>query len=480
MSEPKFGSVFPTLNRPEYPSSPEIFTTAIAWNLFDSNIGNTGDSIVFKTKSTGSGITKSSATPTFSKLIDRGSGLSGKLGQEGVRLTGQKSAPGFDLIGQNFVEGLLNGLTGTSSARSNSISVVPLTPALAMLQTVRGMKGTGSNFALMLEQIFALGNTADDESVSQLWLQSVTRQIENDPLLAAVEGSLASLFPHQRKVQKSPSSIDPWGVLSYTPHLDGNTPFHWFNRTWRNLNSQKWVDALPPRVWSDWASSVMRTAFGMSYLWEAEWAHRLSAQILDKSEPPQLGGIIVDGLLPWLPKESPMSIRSFGPALSRKLRTGGELRKLIQEASQTKKLDGVPYSQAVLLLRGDASFMSALAQAKFSPPLGAAHKSTVEAVTYSLKTRSEIGDGVDYYGLLRSKGVSKYLVIEPGTEWLAAFVSLTSQAPKGVINLGQVMENFSALGLNPPLGDLISGLERAGLATGSDDADSGLAVETAF
>jgi hypothetical protein len=101
-----------------------------------------------------------------------------------------------------------------------------------------------------------------------------------------------------------------------------------------------------------------------------------------------------------------------------------------------------------------------------------------EAVRYALMVRPETGPFKDHYGLLRARG--RYLVIDPGTEWVTVMASLSCPSPGTQTDVASLMTSLAELGLRPELGDLIRLLERAGLAHGSADADQGVVVQSAF
>ena len=70
--------------------------------------------------------------------------------------------------------------------------------------------------------------------------------------------------------------------------------------------------------------------------------------------------------------------------------------------------------------------------------------------------------------------------VAPTTEWMAVLASLSSSQPHSTISLGELMNNLRTLGLRPAVKEVVALLENAGLARGSDDADLGLKIETAY
>jgi hypothetical protein len=280
--------------------------------------------------------------------------------------------------------------------------------------------------------------------------------------------------PRDRKSDEA----DLWAVGQAFPELIAQSPMGWFTRSWGNLTSDKWIDALPPRVWTDWASSVLRTTFGMTYLWEASWFHALSEGILSTNVQ-ELPIVRMTGasLIPWAPSDLPISLRGVKGYIDKTIRTGSEISSVLSAFIKEKGLADVSIGEGIQSLRRDSKFMTALVSAKNLPTQR--HTSTVEAVTYSLNIRKEFGEGADYFGLLSLKS-GRFRVPDPGTEWLAAVVSLSSSAPRESINLGKLLFELNSLGLNPPNSELVAELEKAGLARGSADSDIGLSIDTAF
>ncbi|BDQ00949.1 hypothetical protein AKACHI_12850 [Aquiluna sp. KACHI24] len=485
MNECKVRDLFPKLNRPEYPTSPEIFLTSIAWGLFDVEGVSADVRRKFRRQQRHSDQNASGEQRggkveySWERLVEPSSGFASNLRDAGFALS-RGSVGEQLLISSDFVKALLSGVTGTTSIKSDSIAVSPLSPSLALLQTVKGMKGTNANFALMFEQIWQLGLVDSEDSIGESWLRASERMLDRNMHLKALDRALDStkgFGPRVRKNSRS-SQSEPWAIGQAYPELMIQSPMGWFTRSWKNLTSEQWIDALPPRVWTDWASAVLRTAFGMTYLWEAAWYHTVAENILSR-ESQQFNFSSMRGalLLPWAPSDLPISLRGVKGYIDKKVRTGSEISSLLSTTVKEMGLADVSLEVGLEALRRNANFLKSLAAAKNLPTTR--HTSTVEAVTYSLNIRKEFGEGADHFGLLSLKG-GRFRVPDPGTEWLAAVVSLSSRAPRESINMGNLLFELNSMGLNPPTSELVSELERAGLARGSADADIGLNIDTAF
>jgi hypothetical protein len=137
----------------------------------------------------------------------------------------------------------------------------------------------------------------------------------------------------------------------------------------------------------------------------------------------------------------------------------------------------LPLEKVLSRMSADEALVSELTATLGSAPQ---KKSNLwEAIRYSLMVRDESGPYADHYGILRSRG-SRYLIPDPGTEWIAVVASLCCPGPSSQTDLGEVMRSLRELGLRPELSEVVNLLERAGLARGSADADQGVIVESAF
>jgi hypothetical protein len=475
-----FGNLIPELRRPEYAPSPETFLTSIAWSMFDLPSVSSTERVLFRQKERESSKVGKTHRFMYAELLNRSAEFKVALKDAGIQLGGPAERVDADLV-----QGILNGLSGTSSLSSSFISAVPIVPSSALLQTVRGMKGkdTDTNFAGMLETIFLFGamDAGSSPRLAELWLRSLESRLIDYPLLGAIDQAIDSLVGPRVKKPLRESPIQSWKLLDALPELKRNSPFAWLHSSWINLNSTDWVDALPPRVWTDWAATLLRTSFGMTYLWEAAWVNRVATLILDDSSAAaDIAGVSIGGLLHWSPSSATQELRDAGRYIGRPLRRSGELRKIIEDYVQTSGGDSLDVVSGLERAKRDRNLKSRLAQVRLKPKAGKAYKDTVEAVSYSLQTRGGSGANADFYGVLNSFGRRGAWEVSPGTEWLACVASLIAAKPGLSLNLGQVMNQLSNIGISVNTPQVISLLERAGLARGSDDADLGLSVQTAF
>jgi hypothetical protein len=106
-------------------------------------------------------------------------------------------------------------------------------------------------------------------------------------------------------------------------------------------------------------------------------------------------------------------------------------------------------------------------------------KNTIETVQYSLGIRQETGKHADFYGLLARRS-RRFLVVQPGEEWIVVVASMCAGVPGGRTILRNVRKSIAELGIGVSREVLIGELERAGLTTSSHDADDAIEVWAGF
>lgn len=464
------------LNRPQYVSVPEAMISALAWRLFtidfaeDKNASNGVASkplalLYQNSQKPSKTLHKVSTRPEKAKVA--------KLG-ELLHQAGLETSADFELLGN----AVANSIAGIRSEKGGGQPASPLSPGLALMQNMRGLQGTKNppDLGKIIESLFALGDNQNDPSPSAagLWLQAAERRLSNDPLVRAIDQSLEmAVFGQERIAKSDPGAqqAEEWRGLF------PGTPFTWFCKTWKTLTKDEWVDALPARIWVDWATTVLRLGLGLGYLWEAAWYENIARQVLSRSI--RSWQELIDGVsepLPWRSNQASVSVRDVAPIILWRLHRGDQIRALLDDWISDHEAEDWELATVLTRMGEDNSLRSSLTEA-----LGSRKQSRAnvwEAVKYALMTRDSSGPFADYYGVLKSRG--RYLLVDPGTEWTAVVASLSCPGPGEYCNVGTVLRNLSILGLRPELGDLIDLLERAGMARGSADADHAVLVQSAF
>lgn len=482
-AKPAFKDCILALKRPEYVALPEVLISSLAWQLNeDQKRADDKASVgrIFKVLSE----SKSKRI----KLIQRPAGREQYL-DLGKRLKLHGIRPD-SLDALELADGALSSVAGIKSSKGRTQAVSPLTPHLALLQNTRGVtaKNSPPDVAGYLQQLFDLAASPNDKSsvqVAEAWYNASSRRLQNDPLLRIIDQAIRDSLLHDISDNLT-FNLEDQQSSNPTILVDcGPTPFTWFRENWLSLTSDEWVDALPARVWVDWALTILRLSVGMGYLWESAWYVCIGEAIVqsnmdgvDGTTRPKDIAKSIDSLLPWRQKRSSTSIRDVNSALRLTTFRGQAIRELLSEFfAQNPTTGGEPFDVGISLAAQDLNLVNRLREKLTTrQPHG---KTAWETIRYNLITREESGPFTDYYGLLRTAG-SRYLVIEPGTEWIAVVASLACREPGGEANLADLLKSLSSLGLHPDMTDIVSLLERAGLARGSADADQGVQIKSAY
>ncbi|MFP3578737.1 hypothetical protein SB659_04015 [Arthrobacter sp. SIMBA_036] len=458
-------------NRPEYFSVPEALLSALAWRAYGSAPDQEqGKALGLMYKAQAKETQYLTLRPTKPE-----EGAAQALGAQ-LRGRGISTSASDRLLG----DAVSSSVTGIRIEKTGNQPSSPMTPALALMQNPRGVlvKQGPPDFGAIIESLFAVGHPVGGPAMSatELWLRASDQRLELDPLLKSIDASMMSTVFQDKyhRLDVFPIAEDSVDWCGLYP----GTPYEWFAKSWQALTSKEWVEALPARVWVDWATTVLRLAMGLGFLWEYSWYEALGSVIVRDSVPDtfeELRGM-VRSPLPWQSSRSSISVRDVGATIKGRISRGERVRRSLKE--RIKEVEGD--KNAIEFLRSSA------ANSDFRQFLAAeitdkkeAGKLVWETVKYGLQVREASGPFTDYYGILKTRG-RRYLVIDPGTEWIAVVASLACGAPGTQCNVGDVLRDLTILGMRPELGDLVSLLERAGMARGSADADHAVIVESAF
>lgn len=466
------------LNRPEYVAIPEGFLSALAWSAYEvAGLVKPADGkklgLRFHQDSpaqSGKAFTITSTEPVEEKLVT----FQRALGLHGVEALDPQSTLG---------SAVLQSVRGTSSEKSSQIPASPLTPSLALMQNSVGLqsKQNPPDVAEILETMFDLGSgSLGGATVASLLIRAYDKRLEVDPILKAIDTSVNEVVwsgGAKVRVGAPARNIKGKNISAYL----SDTPFDWFAQSWTRLTSPDWVEALPARVWVDWATTTLRTIYAMGFLWETTWYESLAREILkpDSDKRFELESVLKgqESPITWKPNSSGAEIRDLSSKLKWRCFRSVDIRQLLEVWLKKDNRGELALSECITLMRADqalrAGLTSALNREKSSD--SGPGKNLWEAIRYTLLVR-ERGD---HYGFFRTPG-SRFLFAEPGSEWLAVMVSLAAKGPGTMTDLGVVAESLHSMGASPDPKDLLGLLEKSGLARGSADADLGVQVETAF
>ena len=463
------------MNRPEYAALPETYISALVWNRYaiaskDDAGARRKPAIVYR-KRRG----KSSKLEFYETDPIKGS-------MENWVKALNNSDIEVDDDDQHLGTATAKAICGIYVTEATSQAAVPVTPNIALLQDRFGMmsKQNPADIGMITEQLFAIGQVSDSphpsKTAADLWVIANEYRMQHDSLLKGLNDAATVLFPfpvisrEQHFGQLKPVDFGNWD----------RTPFHWFLDSWKKLTSEQWVLALPARVWVDWATTVLRLAYGLGFLYESLWFEQIARKILageDMRMQTLLRGI--DEVLPWAPRNAPQSIRNVAAQINRPVKRAQSARKEIVNWLNQNPIEKLTYDEATKLMKSDADLKSRLELALKSRSENS--KNTTEAIRYSLLTRETVGENADLYGLLRSVGPSKrVIIVDPAPDWITVVASLCCPKPGTSVALGQIQKSLHQMGLKPTRDDLVSLLERAGMSRGSADADQGLLVQSAY
>jgi len=461
--------IYLRINRPQYVSVPEGFISSLAWKVFEwkptYTAGDKPVAMIFRAKG-------QKGTQHFDLWETAPEGVELERLGNALKDAGVGPKP---LDSSTLALSVLNSVAGIRAEKSTLQAASPLTPAFALLQNMRGIQKTKNppDLAEILESLYAFGGGARTGGVARGWFHAANYRCEIDPLLAAMDQAVRrTLLRDEVQTKALLENEDASSFIQYP-----STPFTWFRRSWDLLTSDEWVEALPARVWVDWATAVLRLALGMGFLWEAAWYETLARKLL--SEVPFTKTDVlneVPQILPWKSSRSSVSVRDVASVLVWRVHKGAGVRKILDSWLAANLSPDLAFAEAVQRMQTDQVLKVELTTALGSQKRNAPN--TWEAIKYALQTRDVAGPFADYYGLLRSNG--RFLMVNPGTEWVAVVASLACQRPGGTSHVGALMDDLAELGLHPELADVVMLLERAGLARGSADADLGVQIKSAF
>jgi len=476
---------FLDLKRPQYPSSPEVLLSALAWSVVPRAPEHQATGLIYDRRESSARLRvkidqtkpKGDALEVFRRaLLERG-----LVSADGTLPLYVAEAAADAMLGAQPIKGV-----GTSSS---SIGLCG-----ALLQDTVGALATRNppNFAQLLNTMYALGGNIGP-TAAELWF-GVAKHYSGQPRLSAVDSALAETslrrylgnptWPPTRPepvASSKPTDVPDWWKSEVWARGIG-TPFSWFGTSWRQLCSPEWYKTLPPRRWSGWAVCVLRNAIGFGFLWEANFYLELARGVVDSARDPATTARWA--LVPTKPlvshQQGSTSQMDVMPAIKQLLSKGLACRKAILEAAAELETPPENLGQLIAALRVDAS--ATAREAIRTALIGAGDRgglpNLLETVRYSLLSRGS-PEAPDHHSLLRV--VSRnYTHVSPGPEWIVVISAMAAQGPRSPLRLGDVRNSLEALGFKPRIDFLLGQLERAGLCASASDGDEGIEINLGF
>ncbi|WP_125133692.1 hypothetical protein [Falsiruegeria mediterranea] len=492
------------LNRPEYIPSRELFMSELAWSLapphcaskLDEGGGTKG--IVYSVRNVTKPGNRVDPFQTRPKMGDeRFLEVASVLEQQ----LGIRKAEDRDVA----VRCLLDDIEAPTSRNSARTTATPLMIEAALLQERRGVTGKDNpaNIARIVEQMYALGGGS--RSAASQWVGAVNGAGQGGIPAWAVE-AIKVLLPTDLKdapaaiVEKSTQSLKTGIRVPRWLEQYPSTPFHWFAESWGNLCSSGWIDAMPRRRWTDWASCIARTAIGAGFLFEMHLARRMVAGLVAERNPEKTVSIAMDEgnrLLAWDDRHG-TSEADVGPTINRLVAEGSACLELLDRLAKPSVEDGVEKPPVIrppcdfddvenglvewlraargAIEESGQNIAQDVAEA-LEADISGGGKNLKETIRYSLLDRSE-NKKSDLYALLR--GAGRFTVVEPGQEWLVAVASMCASKPGRIARMADLQKSLRALGMEVAQSTLVARLERFGLTRSSHDADEALEIRAGF
>jgi len=485
------------LGRPEYLKSPDMALSALVWSLVGKNnsmgIGP-GRGLVYHER-----IPSGSSRLEIKKVLPASSSFYESLFNE-FEILGL-DASSASMGNNEIIKSLLYAIVGTQPAKAKSFSCLPINPAAALLQDLRGIHGrTGPpNFAKIIQQIYQLGCNVSgkQETAASIWYRQLASESTQDVFKFLTEG-LKLVGTHIGDEIDIPEVKEVFCDDDFEPTkwlMDTPNPFNWFYLTWNIFCKEEWTKTLPRRKWVDWASGIIRTSLGMCYLWESNFYKKLGTQLIrgHTTSPSDAASFILssnDPLINWIGPEFPISIRDNNSKIIKLVGTGlgvrGVLSSWISSLGDNvfkrdyKSFDGLSHwiEDARPLINSELQREIELQyNTKSNPPRSI--NNTRELIEYSLMNRGQYGKNADFYNLLSRKS-NRFLVVDPGGEWVVLMSSLAAKLPGNPTTLAILKDSFSKLGIHFNREQLVKELEKSGLSKSSHDADEALEIKPSY
>lgn len=473
---------FPDLKRPQYPSSPEVLLSSLAWSVTPRAPEHNETGLIYHRKESRAkrGVIIEQTMPRHEWLEEF---------RKSLQLNGLTTATGKDLPTE-VAEAAAGAMLGVKPRKGIGFASSAIGFAGALLQDSVGGLATRNppNFANLINTMYALGGSTD-RTAAEKWFE-VASYYSKDRRLEKLENAFAETTlkrflpegywpPTAPKPAKGsiPGPAPSWWQHEVSSVARG-TPFSWFHQNWNRLCSPEWYEILPPRRWAGWAVCVLRNAIGFAFLWEANFFLELARGIADHERDSETAAHrALSPTRPLIPyQRGGIQQMDVMPSIKRLLTQGLACGNAIGAA--VNDLEAAPESLAGLIeaLRtfNPKSINVALGGGGYKGGL----KNLIETVRYSILARST-DEAPDHHALL--KVVSRnYTHVAPGPEWIVVMSAMAAHRPTDVVRLGDVQSSLEDLGFKPRIDFLLGELERAGLCASASDGDEGIEINLGF
>lgn len=474
---------FPDLKRPQYPSSPEVLLSALAWSVTPRTSGNKETGLIYHRKETQAkrGVVIKQTMPRHESL---------EAFRKHLQTNGWATSAGGDLP-KEVAEAAAGALLGVKPQKGIGYTSSAIGFAGALLQDPMGGLAVRNppNFANLINTMYSLGGGSDRKTAAEQWFD-VACHYSKSPKLEGLENALAATTLEQYLPEGSwrptaPTVSDasaPGPAPSWWQNevvlMGTGTPFSWFHKSWNRLCSPEWYEILTPRRWAGWAVCVLRNAIGFTFLWEANFFLELARGIADHERDPEtVAHRALSPTRPLIPyQRGGIAQMDVMPSIKRLLTQGLACGKAIRE--EANELESAPERLADFIAALRSLNPKAINVALGGNGYKGGLKNLTETVRYSMLARST-DDAPDHHALL--KVVSRnYTHVAPGPEWIVVMSAMAAHGPTDVVRLGDVQGSLEDLGFKPRIDFLLGELERAGLCASASDGDEGIEINLGF
>lgn len=480
-------AVLPDLRRPQYPSSPEVLLSALAWSVVPRSEAGDKAGLIYERFAATRGVPISQTKPTSDQMHEFGK----QLASFGLHALGE---PRYADVAES-VASSLNGIRPLKG-KGRASSAIGIAPAL-LQDPIGGLSAQNPpNFAQLINTIYSFGGATQMATAAERWFEAARYHATQDPLSgierALAKGVLGNVLgkpdpwppvePLPLKVSR-PSDPPAWWMheLGKIGHA---TPFQWFRVSWDRLCSHEWHERLPARRWASWAICVLRHALAFTFLWEANFYTELARGLISKDANSETiarwAMVPVRPLVPY--RRGSVSEMNVGPSINKALAIGLACREAVENivGGEDREFPSLGEFVEWLKARTTEGQRAELARALTGPSAGSKLANVQETVRYSLLARTAASQGdVDHYGMLKTVN-RNYTHVLPGAEWIVVMAAMAAPKPDSVVRLGDVMQSMKSLGFQPRIDFLLAELERAGLCASSPDGDEGIEVNLGF
>lgn len=473
------------LRRPQYPSSPEILLSSLAWSTVERNPAAQGTGLIYRRKDS-----SKSTRAKIEQTCPRGQ----EIAQFAESLRAQNLFHEENLQDHDLACAVINTLDAPLPRKGVGSASSAIGISGALLQDPVGGLGVANppNFAHLLNTMYVLGGGKGETAASK-WFGAArhfSTSTDIDRIERALSESVLKPYfaddeewpPRFRPLDKSLPESSPAWWTSEVIEAEQATPFSWFRTSWDRLCSPEWYKVLPPRRWASWAICTLRHAVAFSFLWESSFFTQLAKGLLDEeADPEMVAKLAVAPLRPLIPhRQGTISQMDVNSTITGTLTIGlgakSAVERLVKELdlSSASLADLVVDARTILRDEDRQGLNAALAG---KGEIGG-YNNLAETVRYSLMARDGIEDA-DNYGLLRTVS-RRFTHVLPGPEWIVVMSALASTAPSSPLRLGDVIQHLDALGFRARIDFLLSELEKAGLCASAADGDEGIEIDLGF